>query len=1031
MAAVSKTIINILTSPISLINQQVGDIISGAVITAIGIASGNPALIAFGLSRISGALATHPKPAQTETALKSPTPERVSGYGRGRHFMAYALYVTNKDGIAVDVGAFHDGKINAITGHYLADIKITLLSGGRVQAGEAGQFGELSDIVTVFTRLGEDTETAFSEVIAKVPDQWTSEHRGDGVVTGCVITKPTKAKNFQMIFPSGGPNNMPLSLVMERQLCFDWRDPSQDVADRSTWKYTENAILHLAHYQLVRDNKDWATHFVPTLAYWTAAADVCDEGVPLKGVQTIMAEKADDGSSHITVTTTNGLTAGMTIAISATGDTSLTETRTVTTITTDTLGFVLGLDSPLSNDHPSGSQVVWSSSEGSPATEPRYRSCLAHKHTDEHKSVVGGLLACCDGWMAPRADGALVVYAGHYYTPTVTIGPDLIVGYSLQDGVDEESAVNSLSVTYVSANHDFNVVDTDPWTDEDDITARGKVLSDQIPNQVPTHSQARRLAKAKMARINAAKRGTITTTSAGKVMLGQRYVRLVIEEAGTTFLDAAVEVVAPVKRNPITGGITFNWVLADPNMYTWNPATEEGDPAPVGNRIAPAPLDAPEITSAVSDFSSISDDGTGVRVTIIATAPDRDDLTWYARWRVVGDSSWNEAQYSDIDPGTSVTLQTGFVPTHRTIEVEVAYQVGDGRVSPYSSPATDVDSSTDATAPDAASAITLVSWSDAINLTTARISRASSYRWRFYDPGDLTTPIRTIVTSTPSVAYTSLQATSDGIRRDYVATVAGVNGAGAGTEASTTTLTLAAPSAITSFAAANGASESEVTFDLSTDPGVVGYVVATSTVSGFDPMTQGTVFTFRGTPAFLQNLSAGTFYAIGAAYDAWTNRPDLLNFSSQDSFTISTGGGGVGGGGGDGGGGYCVAIETPILLANAEHDGPGADIRAEMLTTGHWVWTRPELDDGALGEWGAYQVSAITFVDEPVLALDIGTGRLRATAAHRMWIGGGWVRMDALGSPDGSAMVAKITVATAHTYVSGGIISHNLKQDSM
>jgi hypothetical protein len=991
----------------------------------VGAVTGNIGLIGVGVGLLSSGIGSllqpHQKPDQTETSLKSPTPPRVSGYGLGRHYMAFALYVTNKDGIAVDVGAFHDGKVNAITGHYLGDTKITVLTDGRVQAGEAGQFGELSDIVTVFTRLGEDTETAFSEVIAKVPDQWTSEHRGDGVCTGCVITKPTKAKNFQMIFPTGGPNNMPLSLVMERQLVFDWRDPSQSVTDRSTWKYSENAILHLAHYELVRDNKDWATHFLPTLASWTEAANVCDEGVPLKGVQTILAEKADEGSGHVTVTTTNGLATGQTIVISATGDTSLTETRTVTSI----IGLVLGLSSPLDNDHPIGSQVVWSSSEGSPATEPRYRSCLAHKHTDEHKAVVGGLLACCDGWMAPRSDGALVVYAGKYYAPTVTIGPDMIVGYSLQDGVDEESAINSLSVTYVSANHDFNVVDTDAWEDTADITERGKVLSSQLANQVPTHSQARRLAKAAMARTNGGKRGSATTNSAGKIVLGQRFIRLVIEEAGTTFLDETVEVVAPVKRNPITGGISFGFVIADPNAYEWNPATEEGDPAPVGNRIAPAPLDAPEITSATADYSSVSDDGTGVRVTIEATGPDRDDLTWYARWRVVGEPSWNEAQYSDVDPGTSVTLKTGFVPTNKTIEVEVAYQVGDGRLSPFSDPPTEIGTETDATPPDAAAAITLVSWSDALNLTTARIARASNYRWRFYSPSDLTTPIRTIVTTSPAVSYTSAQATSDGIRRDYVATVAGVNGAGAGTVATTATLTLPAPAAITSFAAADGSSESEVTFDLSTDPGVTGYVIATSTVSGFDPMTQGTIFHFNGTPAYIQNLAAGSFYAIGAARDAWTDRPDLLNFSSQDAFTISTGGGGVGGGGGGGGGGYCVTVDTGILMAD------GTEKRAELLVVGDRVHTQPELDDGSLGEWGDYAVSAISFVDAEVYALDIGTGRLRATAAHRIWVAGGWVRMDALGSPDGTAMVAKITVDTAHTYVSGGVISHNLKQDSL
>lgn len=991
----------------------------------VGAVTGNFGLIATGLgllsSGIGGLVQPHQKPNLTETALKSPTPPRVSGYGLGRHYMAFALYVTNKDGVAIDVGALHDGKVNAITGYYLGDTKIVLLSDGSVKAGEAGQFGELSDIVKIYTRLGLETETAFSQVIAKVPDQWTSGHRGDGVCTACVLTNPTKAKNFQMIFPTGGPNNMPLSMVMERQLVFDWRDTSQSVTDRSTWKYSENAILHLAHYELVRDNKDWATHFVPTLAYWTAAANVCDEDVPLKGVQAIMAEKADAGSGHITVNSANGLATGMTIVISATGNTSLTETRTVTTITTSSLGTVLGLSSNLANDHPSGSQVVWSSSEGSPATEKRYRSCLAHQHTDEHKSVVSALLACCDGWMAPRSDGALMVYAGHYYNPTVTIGPDQIVAYSLQDGVEEESAINSVSVTYVSANHDFNVVDTDPWVDEDDITARGKILSTQLANQVPTHSQARRLAKAAVARTNAAKRGTCTTNSTGKIVLGQRFVRLQLIDAGTTFLDAVVEIQAPVKRNPITGGISFSWVLADPNAWEWNPATEEGDPAPVGNRLAPSPLDAPEITSAIADFSTVSDDGTGVRVTINATGPDRTDLTWYARWRVVGDPSWNEAQYSDVDPGTAVTLQTGFVPAAHTVETEVAYQVGDGRLSPFSSPATEVGTATDTTAPDTASAITLVSWADTLSLSTARISRATSYRWRFFNPSDLTTPIRTIVTSTPAVAYTAAQAKTDGARRDYVATVAGVNSAGAGTSATTSTISLAAPAAVTGFSAADGASESQVTFTLSTATGVAGYVVATSTVSGFDPLSQGSLFHFLGTPAFIQNLAAGTFYAKMAAYDAWTDRPDLLNFTAEDSFVISTGGGGVGGGGGGGGGGYCVTVDTGILMAD------GSEKRAELLVVGDMVHTQPEFDDGTLGDWGNYAVSAVSFVEDDVYELDIGTGRLRATAAHRMWIGGGWVRMDALGSPAGSAMVAKITIDTAHTYVSGGVLSHNLK----
>lgn len=673
--------------------------LSGIVQTVVGIglefvpglqAVGTSLIISGLTTAVSALLTNTPKPPATETAIKNPTPARVSGYGEGRHYMAFMLYVTDKDGYAIDVGAFHDGQIDSITGYYLADQKVAVI-GGAVQKGDGIQFGQYSDIVQVGTTLGETPSTAFSAVISHVPDQWTANHRGDGIVTGYVISKPVKAKDYQAVYPTGGPNNMPLSLVMKRQLVFDWRDTTQSVTDPATWRYSENAVLHLAHYLLVRDNKDWATHFAPTLAYWTAAANDADIAVPLKGVQAVMTAKVDHGSNHLTLSTVNGLAVGMTITISATGNTSLSETRTVT----DIAGLVVGLSSSLSNDHPLGSQVSWASTSGAPATEPRYRSRFAHQHTDAHKDVINGILACFDGWLSPRSDGALVVYSGRYYAPTVTIGPDQIVSYSIQDGIEEESAINHIAITYVSANHAYSVVDTDAWENTDDIAARGKVLSDNLANQVPSHSQARRLAKRKMAQLSAPKRGTCTTNAAGRIALGQRYVRLQAIDAGTTFLDAVVEIVAPVKRNLQTGGITFNWLLADPNVDAWNPATEEGLPAPVGNRIAPAALAAPTITSATPNYGTDSSSGAfGVFIDLMVTGPNREDLTWYARTRRAGSITWGERQYSDLAPGTSVEIATEFVPVDAFVEVEVAYSIGDGSLSPYSGITTVSTSST-------------------------------------------------------------------------------------------------------------------------------------------------------------------------------------------------------------------------------------------------------------------------------------------------------------------------------------------------
>jgi hypothetical protein len=127
-----------------------------------------------------------------------------------------------------------------------------------------------------------------------------------------------------------------------------------------------------------------------------------------------------------------------------------------------------------------------------------------------------------------------------------------------------------------------------------------------------------------------------------------------------------------------------------------------------------------------------------------------------------------------------------------------------------------------------------------------------------------------------------------------------------------------------------------------------------------------------------------------------------------------------GGGGGGIPGGYCVAVDTPILMANNDRNGPGLSRVAADLKVGQWLWTQHEKTMA----FGAFQIDAISFVEEAVYTAE---GYPRATAGHLFWIAGEWVRMDAIGAPDGHAMVAKITVRDAHTYVSAGVLSHNVK----
>lgn len=480
MAGVARAIV----SPLSIIDKDLGRLVLQVVaVVAVFIPGGQPVAAAAALALATLYKPKGPKPEQQERSIKTALPPRISAYGTVRLYGAYMLYDTNGDGFAVDAWAFHDGRIDSILFRYLGDKRITLNGAGFVLPQDK-EFGD-GDTVRIGTRLGLATETAFSELISRLPGIWTNNHRGDGVATGCMISKPVKQKNFNDVYPQGGPDANQLSLVVQAQLVFDWRDPAQSPYDQNTWKFSDNGALCTAHYYMVRAYKDWDTHFAPTLSSWTAAANDCDVAVPLK--------------------------AG--------------------------------------------------------GTEKRYRVALAHKHTDTHKATIGNLLAAWDGFIAPRSDGALVAWSGRYVDPDPAdlIGRDEIVSYSWDYGIVDEDQSNEIAVSYLSADHDYTTVDATSWRDEDAIFADGELKTTPLENAVPSHGQARRLAKRLMAKTMAPNRGSVTTTIAGRKIRGKRFIPLHIEEAGAVFFSGTAEIVR-LRRNLTTGGVTFDWIKADPNV---------------------------------------------------------------------------------------------------------------------------------------------------------------------------------------------------------------------------------------------------------------------------------------------------------------------------------------------------------------------------------------------------------------------------------------------------------------------------------
>lgn len=165
----------------------------------------------------------------------------------------------------------------------------------------------------------------------------------------------------------------------------------------------------------------------------------------------------------------------------------------------------------------------------------------------------------------------------------------------------------------------------------------------------------------------------------------------------------------------------------------------------------------------------------------------------------------------------------------------------------------------------------------------------------------------------------------------------------------------------------------------------------------------------------------------------------------------AVGGGETGGGGGEAGGGetavggeaagindggYCPAPWINILLAN------GSTVKAGDIKPGMEVYTRHETTN----EWGSYPVSAVEMSEDTRWEVLLEDGRsFVGSSNHRVHTGNDWTEINALKAgdklvqPEGVGIVksstkldhgpvVKITVEDAHTYISEGFLSHNVKK---
>lgn len=661
-------------------SESAGDFFEDLAVAAIEVAVqiAVAAAIDAGVQALTGK--DESSPDGSKTNVKQPRPVRRFMVGRTRVSGAYALRRSQKNGYA-QVFAYPEGPLEKFGKTWLnedevsldGDLHVEMLPDGRYETGRA-RFGE---------RLGMAQQVAYDQL----DDYgWTAAHRGDFVPSNRLFCEHGKQEDARKQFPAGALTEATREAFA---LAYDWRKddtaggvgshrrypndatPEQMDTAFATWEHTMNPVVWFVNVEWRRFGADWNKRFAPVLDLLTAAADVCDEPVLQRVGSSQVYGQANKDSDNIRLFSTAGLAVGSELNVGG----SVYEV-------TGFDGLKVFVTPNVEVDIPDFSPARWINA--TPVYAPRYQVGFWWEAGTPKKQVREWLRLAMDGWFGFRRDGAMIIRAGSYEAPTIFFGEEEVIDYSHDPGPLPGDEANIYTLAFDDPVAGYTRTDTDAWRNEDAIAAEGaENTSDLVLKGVQHNSQIRRLAKAQMDRAHAP-RVSIRTPLSARRALGERYIGVRIEEEAE-LNDAVLEVTEPPRIEFSTCSIVWTGRLVTDGRYDWNAATEEGDGPVAGFNSTPEALEQPVIDDLTPFYASTGTGGDGVRMRIDGSGPDRDDLTWFYRWRVVGSTSWTERLGNDTDPASAVTMETGeFLPADATLEFGIAYKTGGGTLSPWS-----------------------------------------------------------------------------------------------------------------------------------------------------------------------------------------------------------------------------------------------------------------------------------------------------------------------------------------------------------
>lgn len=283
---------------VSILPASIAGITIGGVTVASALAT-----LTIGLISIAVMLLLAPKPKAPEDghfAIQQATPPKIFAYGKTR-IAGYIVLLEEYKGALFHVSALCAHKCNAVTGYFLNDDKVSVVS-DIVQGGSDDRYS--SNAIAIYYRLGEPTETTYSALSTLYTSHvWDATGTGDGVASLCMTCAARGSSEFYTVYPLSRPQP---SVEMETAILYD---PRTDV-----WEYSDNTALELLHFLCFCEfgpQRSYEKCILPVVDFWKAAADICDEFVDLKsgGTEKRYRSGGFDTTDHDTRSVLNELLA--------------------------------------------------------------------------------------------------------------------------------------------------------------------------------------------------------------------------------------------------------------------------------------------------------------------------------------------------------------------------------------------------------------------------------------------------------------------------------------------------------------------------------------------------------------------------------------------------------------------------------------------------------------------------------------------------------------------------------------------------